>query len=109
MGSDTVWREICSKLGYKQASATRTRGAKPWRTVYVANLCAECVREGNIVLNLSGGSIETSQFVSLCSSCFGKVHRKPMQHRTADLLARVKAKHGTLFQFKLYNLIPEPK
>lgn len=109
MGSDAVWRDVCSRLGYAQKSATRTRGAKPWRTVYTANLCVECVHEGKIVLNLSGGSTETSQFVSLCSPCFGTVAKRPMHLRTHDLLPRVKSKHGALFQFKLYNLVPEPK
>eukprot|EP00281_Chroomonas_sp_CCMP1168_P005592 CAMPEP_0206269682 /NCGR_PEP_ID=MMETSP0047_2-20121206/32439_1 /ASSEMBLY_ACC=CAM_ASM_000192 /TAXON_ID=195065 /ORGANISM="Chroomonas mesostigmatica_cf, Strain CCMP1168" /LENGTH=167 /DNA_ID=CAMNT_0053698221 /DNA_START=22 /DNA_END=521 /DNA_ORIENTATION=+ len=110
-GSDAVWMRLCENLGYAQKSAT-TRGKKPWREVYKANLCVECFGAGKIVLNLDGSNgYSTTRLVSLCGKCFDKILKVPglSQRKPAQLLPRMARRSGNDHDAKtILYMIPVP-
>jgi len=91
LGSDDgLWCELCAEHGFKQRSATRTRGKLPWRVVYARNLCAECRMPGSVVLNLAGGKTSAlAELVPLCERCYGRVHAATSLTERLALLAHV--------------------
>lgn len=40
LSREEVWEALCAARGFKQLSATRTRGRRPWKEVFVSNICA---------------------------------------------------------------------
>uniref|UniRef100_A0A6V3JMK1 F-box domain-containing protein n=1 Tax=Lotharella globosa TaxID=91324 RepID=A0A6V3JMK1_9EUKA len=45
---EMVWQLLCMKHNFKHQSRTRTRGRKPWKTVYQRHLCVECTAPGHV-------------------------------------------------------------
>uniref|UniRef100_A0A7S1MUQ7 F-box domain-containing protein n=1 Tax=Hemiselmis andersenii TaxID=464988 RepID=A0A7S1MUQ7_HEMAN len=107
LDADDVWKRVCEEAGFKQRSATRTRGSKPWKEVYKANLCIECSGEGrvNININLQGGGTPTS-LVTLCEKCFRKVSKLTFSERTRHVLPRTWEKHGKFLVQRLFTKVP---
>jgi len=69
---------ICSAHGFRQQSATRTRGQQPWRRVWATHLCVECRKPGSVALSamtpdgvrlVSAGCVA----VWLCQPCLKSV------------------------------------
>jgi hypothetical protein len=81
LSQEEVWETLCDNRGFKQLSATRTRGHRPWKEVFVSNLCVECRcsnARGIVKIDLAGGShnktmIGSSDLVPLCVDCVRSV------------------------------------
>mmetsp|Transcript_38312 Transcript_38312/g.73687 ORF Transcript_38312/g.73687 Transcript_38312/m.73687 type:complete len:122 (+) Transcript_38312:68-433(+) len=71
---EMVWQLLCMKHNFKHQSRTRTRGRKPWKTVYQRHLCVECTAPGHIMIDMNGGyALSESQPFPLCNGCFDSV------------------------------------
>jgi hypothetical protein len=53
MSADAIWKPLCDAEGFRQVSATRTRGMKPWIQVYRRCLCMECLHPSDYTLSLA--------------------------------------------------------
>jgi hypothetical protein len=81
LSGDKIWEDQCSRLGWKQLSATRTRGRRPWKDVYKSKLCVECRSigpKGTVIFDISGGcsfrdGLVSTSLVALCSECLDPV------------------------------------
>ena len=93
---------ICAKHGFRQQSATRTRGQWPWSRVWRSNLCVECCTPGNLALRATtpdGRRIIESQTISvwLCKGCMKSVQTLRTQgERNQVGFPRVRAGQGLI-------------
>ena len=92
---EKLWQNYCLKYNYQQKGRTK-RLLKPWKHVYLTNICLNCSNReknnGNIIIDCNGGNSKRSSngmvnqhLISLCSHCFQSVES---YH---DLSSRMKA------------------
>eukprot|EP01043_Picozoa_sp_COSAG02_P062041 COSAG02_NODE_8466_length_2563_cov_1.844156_2_plen_173_part_00 len=93
---------LCDKHGFRQQSATRTRGQWPWNRVWRVHMCVECCQPGAFALRATtpdGRRIISADTVSvwLCKRCYEAVHAMRTQgERTQFGLPRVRAGRGLM-------------
>ncbi len=92
---EKLWQNYCLKYNYQQKGRTK-RLLKPWKDVYLINMCLNCSNReknnGNIIIDCNGGNSKRSSngmvnqhLISLCSYCFQSVESY------TDLSSRMKA------------------
>ena len=80
---EKLWQNYCLKYNYQQKGRTK-RLLKPWKHVYLTNICLNCSNReknnGNIIIDCNGGNSKRSSngmvnqhLISLCSHCFQSV------------------------------------
>lgn len=85
-----LWRRLCRERGFENTGATRTRGHRSWRQIYLSNVCINCYegapsRRGVVVIDVAGGSSLKRAYqqhmpvgafgsrLALCVSCLHEV------------------------------------
>ena len=92
---EKLWHNYCLKYNYQQKGKTK-RLIKPWKEVYLMNMCLNCsnrhFNNGNIIIDCNGGNNKRSSngmvnqhLISLCSYCFQSVES------CTDLTTRMKS------------------
>ncbi|GAX73461.1 hypothetical protein CEUSTIGMA_g913.t1 [Chlamydomonas eustigma] len=98
LSNDVMWEKLCASLGYKQLTATRTRGKRPWREIYKSNICCECRNmesKGIVRIDPFGGSRYlrgSHDLLTLCVDCVQNVQQySTMTERKRHCLPRLKS------------------
>lgn len=110
---------LCAQHGFRQQSATRTRGQWPWHRVWRTHLCVECACPGVVALRATtpdGRRIVSPETISvwLCKACYTTVHKVQTQGERAQIgFPRVRAGQGLIaashWHWLLQQVPPPPK
>ena len=104
--ADQLWFALCEHHGFKQRCATRTRGVKPWRTVFELHLCVECLSPGRVVIDVNAHSRLGPQLHALCDACYTSTLKAGSMAARRSLTQRVAQRHGEIVRTKLIAAIP---
>jgi len=130
-----LWRRLCRDRGFENTGATRTRGQRCWRSIYLSNVCINCYEDsmdgtarsqrGVVVIDIAGGSSLKRSYqqhmpvgsfgsrIALCVSCLQNVQRvqsfAERQKQSLQRLRRRKQGLYTLVWNELLNKIPVDK
>jgi hypothetical protein len=85
---DVLWENLCTTYGFKSlSSTTRTRGKRPFKSIFLSALCIECRSaegsRGSVVIDTNGGSQTRmggvdgpgNSLIALCIECFRSVQQ----------------------------------
>ena len=90
---EIVYKRLCDTVGFKQR-ATRTRGRKSFKQLYVTNLCVECREPGRFVIG--HWILGPSNDHRLCQVCIDRVMKMTTwTERKLHALPRAKMRLGT--------------
>ena len=104
--TDELWFALCEHHGFKQRCATRTRGMKPWRTVFELHLCVECLSPGRVVIDVNAHSRLGPQLYALCDACYTLTLKAGSMAARRVLTKRTAQQHGEIVRTKLIAAIP---
>ena len=118
--NDQIWEKLCNVYGFKSLiSATKTRGKRTFKSIYISALCIECKStgggKGSVVIDTNGGSHTrmggvdgpTYSLIILCSGCFHSVQDKEKWNdRVRFALPNAKKRLNNHIWTTLLNKIP---
>ena len=102
---EELWQKLCKFYGLTQQSVTRTRGQKPWKSVFLANLCVECrrsSRKGFVTINTN---VRQPELSVLCATCVEVISPLSVAERVKVGLPRLKCRDERVW-YDLLKIVP---